>query len=284
MNISANQWIVQGIPGVIIIGNGPGEMPKFERDRPFIRFNLSDDIPLSPMEVRVSNRRAAKLSSVPPVFQVQSQWMKDTERERLQYLLAKQVFKLGTELGCLPSTGLATVHACIELGLSVQVFRMPLRPALFRAPELAPRQPLAAAFHNWLGEQRVAWRLIASQGDQLSWLDMVAKHCAIAGETEGRMDPYPRIFEWMQIASMGGPDSVDPANLVELAIPSKFDWEGYAKHECLQQLEPFFYLDRTKQKTPNWWLYSNALSITIDTLLGRLTQAQRFLHTKQAAS
>ena len=284
MNISANQWIVQGIPGVIIIGNGPSEMPKFERDRPFIRFNLSDDIPLSPMEVRVSNRRAAKLSSVPPVFQVQSQWMKDTERERLQYLLAKQVFKLGTELGCLPSTGLATVHACIELGLSVQVFRMPLRPALFRAPELAPRQPLAAAFHNWLGEQRVAWRLIASQGDQLSWLDMVAKHCAIAGETEGRMDPYPRIFEWMQIASMGGPDSVDPANLVELAIPSKFDWEGYAKHECLQQLEPFFYLDRTKQMTPNWWLYSNALSITIDTLLGRLTQAQRFLHTKQAAS
>lgn len=284
MNIPANQWIVQGAAGVIVIGNGPSKMPKFERDRPFIRFNLSDDIPLSPMEVRVSNRRVAELSGEPAVFQVQSQWMKDAERERLQHLLTKQASKLGTELRCLPSTGLATVHACIELGLSVQVFRMPLRAALFRASELAPRQPLAAAFHNWLGEQRMAWRLIASQGEQLSWLDMVAKRCAIAGETEGWLDPYPRIFEWMQHASVGGPDSVDPAKLVELAISSKFDWEGCAKHERLHQLEPFFYLDRTKQKTPNWWLYSNTLSITIDTLLGRLTQAQRFLHTTQAAS
>ncbi len=143
MNISANQWIAQGTSGVIVIGNGPGEVPKLERGRPFIRFNFSDSIPLSPMEVRVSNRRVAELSGEPPVFQVQSQWMKDAERERLQHLLAKHASKLGTELRCLPSTGLATVHTCIELGLSVQVFCMPLRPALFRDPELAPRQSVS---------------------------------------------------------------------------------------------------------------------------------------------
>ena len=283
MNISAKQWIAQGASGVIVIGNGPGELPKLERGRPFFRFNLSDSIPLSPMEVRVSNRRVAELSGEPPVFQVQSQWMKDTEREGLQHLFAKHASKLGTELRCLPSTGLTAVHTCIDLGLSVQVFRMPLRPALFRAPELAPRQPLAAAFHNWLGEQRLAWMLIASRGNQLRWLDMVAKCCAIAGETDGRLDPYPRFFEWIKNATAGCPDSVDPANLVELATSSKFDWDAYAKHERLQLLEPFFYLDRTKQMTPKWWLYSNALSISIDTLLGRLTQAQRFLHAGQAA-
>jgi len=194
MKIPANQWIIQSDVGVIVIGNGPNEMPKFERDRPFIRFNLSDDIPLSPMEIRVSNRRVAELSGKPAVFQVQSQWMKDTEHEQLQHLLTKQASKLGTELRCLPSTGLTTVHVCIGLSLSVQVFRMPLRPTMFRASELPPRQPLAAAFHNWLGEQRMAWRLIASQGDQLSWPDMVAKRCAIAGETEGGLDPYPRIL------------------------------------------------------------------------------------------
>lgn len=284
MKIPANQWIIQSDAGVIVIGNGPNEMPMFERDRPFIRFNLSDDIPLSPMEIRVSNRRVAELSGKPAVFQVQSQWMKDTEHEQLQHLLTKQASKLGAELRCLPSTGLTTVHVCIGLSLSVQVFRMPLRPTMFRASELPPRQPLAAAFHNWLGEQRMAWRLIASQGDQLSWPDMVAKRCAIAGETERGLDPYPRIFEWMQKASVEGPDFVDPANLVELANSSRFDWLGYAKYERLHQLEPFFYLDRTRQKTANWWLYSNTLSTAIDTLLGRLTQAQRFLHTKRVAS
>lgn len=284
MNIPANQWIIQSAAGVIVIGNGPDEMPKFERDQPFIRFNLSDDIPLSPMEIRVSNRRVAELSGKPAVFQVHSQWMKDTEHEQLQHLLTKQASKLGAELRCLPSTGLTTVHVCIGLSLSVQVFRMPLRPTMFRASELPPRQPLAAAFHNWLGEQRMAWRLIASQGDQLSWPDMVAKRCAIAGKTEGGLDPYPRIFEWMQKASVEGPDFVDPANLVELANSSRFDWLGYAKHERLHQLEPFFYLDRTRQKTANWWLYSNTLSTTINTLLGRLTQAQRFLHMKRVAS
>ena len=283
MNVPAYQSPFQGAASVSVVGNGPNEMPKFERDRLFIRFNLNDDTPLSPMEVRVSNRRVAELSGESTVFQVQSRWMKNQERDRLRHILTQQASKLATELRCLPSTGLATVHACIELDLSVQVFRMPLRPTLFRAHDLSPRQPLAAAFHNWLGEQRMAWRLIASQGDRLNWRGMTANSCAIASETQGRLDPYPRIFKWMHDAALRGPDSADPANLVEVATSSQFDWEGYAKHERLRQLEPFFHLDRSKQKTLNWWLYSNTLSITIDTLLGRLTQAQRYLHAVQAA-
>lgn len=282
MNNPTNKWTIQGAAGISIVGNGPGEIPKLERDQPFVRFNLSDDTPLSPMEVRVSNLRVARLSSESALFQVMSRGMSDVERDQFQHLLTQQVSELAAELGCLPSTGLATVHACMELGLSLHVFRMPLRPSLLRAPELAPRQPLAAAFHNWLGEQRLAWWLIASQGDHLRWLDLTAKRGAIS-ETKGNLDPYPCIFEWMQGAALRGPNSVDRANLVELATSSRFDWEGYAKHEHLRQLEPFFHLDRTRQETQNWWLYSNSLSTTIDTLLRRLTQAQQFLYLEQAA-
>lgn len=283
MNIPTDKWTIQAAAGICVIGNGPGEMPKFERDRPFIRFNLSDDTPLSLMEIRVSNQRVTRRSNESAVFQVLSRGMRDAERDQFQHLLSQQASKLGAELGCLPSTGLATVNACMEQGLSLQVFRMPLRPTLFRVPELAPRQPLAAAFHNWLGEQRLAWQLIAAQGERLKWLDMTAKSHAVTSETERHLDPYPCIFDWMQDAALRGPNSVDRANLVELATSSRFDWEGHANHERLRQLEPFFHLDRTRQETPNWWLYSNSLSITIDTLLTRLTQVQHFLYLEQAA-
>ncbi len=283
MNNPAQKLTIQGAASISIVGNGPGEMPMLEHDRPFIRFNLSNDTPLSPLEVRVSNPRAARRSSESAAFQVLSRVLSGAERDQLQHILTHQAFELSAELGCLPSTGLATVYACMELGLSLQVFRMPLRPSLCRASDLAPRQPLAAAFHNWLGEQRLAWRLIASQGDHLRWPEMTTKGCAIPSETKGHLDPYSCIFEWMQDAARD-PNSADQTSLVELATSSRFDWEGFAKHEHLRQLEPFFHLDRTRQETPNWWLYSNSLSITIDALLGRLTQAQQFLYFEQAAS
>lgn len=283
MNTPTHKWTIQPAADICIIGNGPGEIPKCKPGRPFIRFNLSEDTPLSLMEVRVSNQRVRRRSCESGLFQVLSYGMRDTERDRFQRLLTQQASKLHSELGCLPSTGLATVHACMELDLLVHVFRMPLRPTLLRAPELAPRQPLAAAFHNWLGEQRLAWRLIAAHGDHLRWLDMTAQMGAIIMKKEGHLDPYPCIFQWMQNAASRGPKAVDRANLVELATSSKFDWEGYAKPERLRQLEPFFHLDRSRQETQNWWLYSNSLSITIDTLLGRLTQAQKFLYVGQVA-
>ncbi len=204
------------------------------------------------------------------------------ERDRLQRLLTQQAYTLDAELGCIPSTGLATIHTCMKLGLSLQVFRMPLRPTLLRAPELAPRQPLAAAFHNWLGEQRIAWQLITAHGKHLTWPDMTAKIPPITRETEGHLDPYPYIFEWMEDAALLGPNSVEWANLVELATSSQFDWETHANHEQLRRLEPFFHLNRAKQETSNWWLYSNSLSTTIDILLRRLTQAQQFLYLEQA--
>ncbi|MDX1366870.1 hypothetical protein [Pseudomonas sp.] len=278
MNIPTDKWTIQAAAGICIIGNGPGEMPKFEHDRPFIRFNLREDTPLSLMEIRVSNQRVSQRSCESGLLQVLSWGMRDAERDRFQRLLTQQASKLDADLGCPPSTGLATVHACMELGLSPHVFRMPLRPSLLRASELAPRQPLAAAFHNWLGEQRMAWRLIAAQDEHLNWPDMTANSHAITSETEGHLDPYPCIFDWMKNAASRGPSAVDRASLVELATSSQFDWKGHANHERLRQLEPFFHLDRVRQETPNWWLYSNSLSTTIDTLLRRLTQAQQFLY------
>ncbi len=283
MNIPTDKWSLQEAAGIYVIGNGPGEMPKLERNQPFISFNLSDDTPLSPMEVRVSNQRVTRQSNGLAVFQVLRRGMRGAELDQLQHLLSQQASKIGAELGCLPSTGLATVSACMEQGLSLQVFRMPLRPSLLRAPELESRQPLAAAFHNWLGEQRLAWQLIFAQGERLQWLDMTVKRHTVTSDAELHLDPYPCILDWMQDATLRGPNAVDRRDLVELVASSRFDWERHASHERLSQLEPFFHLDRTRQETPNWWLYSNSLSITINALLGRLTQAQQFLYLEQAA-
>jgi len=283
MNIPTESWAIQGFTGICIIGNGPGKSPKPERDRPCIRFNLGDDEPLSPMEIRISNLRVARRPHESVLFQITSPGMRAPDSERLQHLLTQKALKLKAELGCLPSTGLTTIHACIELGLSLRILRMPLRPALLRPPDLAQRKPLAAAFHNWLGEQRLAWQLIAAHGDRLRWLDMTAKTHKTTGQTRGHLDPYPRIHDWMQVAALRGTNAVDQASLVELVSSSQFDWYGYANQERLRQLEPFLHLDRTSLETPNWWLYSNSLSTSIDTLLRRLSQAQQLLYLEQAA-
>lgn len=283
MNTTTEKWAIQGATDICIVGNGPGQTPEPEHDRPCVRFNLSGDKPLSPMEIRVSNLRVARLPHESVLFQVLSQGMKDADCERLQYLLTQQALKLKTELGCLPSTGLTTIHTCIELGLSLHILRMPIRATLLRPPDLTPRKPLAAAFHNWLGEQRLAWQLIAAHGDRLRWLDMTAKTHETTGQTRGHLDPYPRIHDWMQVAALRGPNTVDQASLVELVSSSQFDWYGYANQERLRQLEPFLHLDRTSLETPNWWLYSNSLSTSIDTLLRRLSQAQQLLYLEQGA-
>ena len=283
MSNTTKKWAIQGATSICIVGNGPGKAPESKRGHPCIRFNISDDQSLSPMEIRISNLRVARRPYESTLFQVTSQGMRASDSKRLQHLLTHQALKLKTELGCLPSTGLTTIHACIELGLSLRILRMPLRATLLRPPDLTPRKPLAAAFHNWLGEQRLAWQLIAAHGDRLRWLDITAKTHETTGQTRGHLDPYPRIHDWMQVAALRGPNAVDQARLVELVSSSQLDWYGYANQERLRQLEPFLHLDRTSLETPNWWLYSNSLSTSIDTLLRRLSQAQQLLYLEQAA-
>lgn len=283
MNIPSNNWAIHGATNINVVGNGSGETPELEHDQPFIRFNLSNDIPLSPLEVRVSNQRVIRQACESSLFQVLSLAMNETERDGIQRLLTLQSTKLDAELGCPPSTGIATVHTCLSLGLSLSIFRMPLRPPLLRASELAPRYPLPAAFHNWLGEQRIAWRLISAHKERLRWSDMTTKLDNIDSEEGGVLNPYPSILGWMKNAARRGPDTNDQVTLIELTTSPRFNWGRHANHEYLRQLEPFLYLDRARQETRNWWLYSNSLSTAIDLLLGRLSHAQQRLYLEQAA-
>lgn len=242
---------------------------------PFVTFNQLADKPLRAGEIRINNRKFARAAANTLPFVVSSCCLSVYDCGQLQDKLETTSELLCSQLGCLPSAGLTAVFALTNMGVGLQLFQMPLRPSLLRLTNMPVRQPLAAAFHNWLGERRLAWQLLCAKRTLLNWPQLylptepaeTAKDIAIS---------YPRLQEWF-VTHSGRPEKADISTLQELAALPAMAWCQGSKADTLQAFEGYFFLVRQQQTTPNWWLYHNDISPLIDTLLLRLMQAQQHL-------
>ncbi len=238
---------------------------------PFVRFNVAADTPLESGEIRICNRKVAGRPNDSPPFEVWSHVLSRMQRVQLQARLALAGVALTEKLGCLPSSGLATVHALAAAEVTLQLYRMPLRPSLLRAVDLPVRQPLAAAFHNWLGERRLAWHWWQSLRSSLHWPDLQLTAGEAISGIDCCEDPYPALLHWFANAT----DEARNADFAHLAELPGAVWCHYVTSTRLLELEPYFFIQRQQRESANWWLYRNALSPLVDALLLKLMLAQR---------
>lgn len=135
---------------------------------------------------------------------------------------------------------------------------------------MPPRVPQASTFHNWLGERRLAFSLLGDHsGPDARWPGLLLS-CPLTSPlpaTKIRTNPYEALLQaftrkdvhfWQLIASIDAED-----------------WLHVLTAERLRNLEPFFYLDRQRTKTSNWWLYDNAISISVDQIHEKLAWCQQ---------
>lgn len=258
-----------------VVGNGPGVRPPMDENVPFVAFNQSADKSLRAGEIRINNRKIAGAAANTLPFVVSSRYLSAYDCEQLQDKLNTTSEELCSQLGCLPSAGFTAVFALTGMGVGLQLFQMPLRPSLLRVNTMPIRQPLAAAFHNWLGERRLAWQLLRDRRTLLNWPQLYLP--TEPTETIQDIDiSCPRLQEWF-VTHAGRPEKGDISTLQELASLPAMAWCQGSKADILQAFEGYFFLVRQQQTTPNWWLYRNDISSFIDTLLLRLMQAQQHL-------
>jgi len=274
------------IPGSIlcVVGNGSGDCPPSGVSLPCVTFNQVAPTSWSDDEIRVVNRKVAGRTNTSEPFRVTGSRRSPAWCGALQGALSETAEELEAALECLPSTGFATTWALVQMGFALHLYRMPLRPSLRRPTGLSERTPLPAAFHNWLGERRLAWQYLYESTAILSWPQLPLSDGEAGERSEPTMeDPVRTLAQWFE-SQTGEPDQRDFAGLVELARQPAGAWLQPADAVVLKSLEQFFFLKRDNHETPNWWLYSNELSPFIDTLLLRLMQVQQQPHLSPETS
>jgi len=272
-------------PILCVIGNGPGSVPPGAGSYPCVTFNQATLAPLSEGGFQVANRRIARRTSKAESYYISSSQFTLACCATLQRALHQAAAELEAQLGCLPTTGFATTWALFRLGVPQHLYRMPLRPNLFRPAELSRHTPLPAAFHNWLGERRLAWQHLHLSPVILSWqqLPFSSVTAAIAQCDTEIKNPCRAVAAWFE-SNAGTPNLQAAEDLRRLASLPLGAWIRSADTTQLQLIESFFFLGRESGETPNWWLYNNELSPSINHLLLRLMQAQQWAHLSRMGS
>jgi hypothetical protein len=179
-------------------------------------------------------------------------------------LLKETAEKLKEELGTWPSSGLATLLALVDAGLTVKLSGMNLLPSIARPMGLGQRVPLACAYHNWLGERRVVLPMLSALDWPSFWLP--------DEESSGNdsFNPYPLITVLPDL------DCAEGRKLIAALgqVPAEL-WLEHAGLETIQKMERLFFLSRSEMRTPNWWLYDHFASHCMSRVLYRLAQAQQ---------
>ena len=156
---------------------------------------------------------------------------------------------LQSELNNVPSSGTVLLTTLAAHQIQAKVIGMNLLPSIAR-PAAAPTHiPNANHFHNWLGERRHAF----TQGFQhhFDWQTLILNKPQW-GELN-IADPFSLL---QALAST--PNNLTLAKLI--ADISADCWLNNATIDTLQQAEAYFYLQRSQQRTRNWWLYHNEAS------------------------
>lgn len=257
---------------VRITGNGSGAkslglVPSLD-----VAFNLPLDSKPKGNQLFIRNKRIANTACCHP-FKVESECLSAASSAGLEKMLATKSAQLAAQLGCMPSSGLATVNCFSELAQTLQVDCMPLHPSLIRPAALSTRQPLPCVFHNWLGERRLARDIIArSSPKSIKWPELSSDIASNGGSRQA--DAANRLRGVFQ------ENCAHPAaqsELRDLATASNESWLETVNLPILERLEPHFFLPRAVQDSGQWWLYDNDASWAIDTIVKRLMWCQQAL-------
>jgi len=188
-------------------------------------------------------------------------------------LLRNSAMVLEQLLGCFPSSGLVGIHAALQIAERVSIYNMPLMPSFVRAADMPPRKPLPCAFHNWLGERRVGLFLLQEYGpERLSWKSLSLEPVVDRDEPT---DSNPLML-LTDLFSQGRyfQESDLAEALEQLTDVGQSAWVRNAEKICLIALERYFFLSRHSSDTPNWWLYSNRISVPLNNILHMLMLCQ----------
>lgn len=256
-----------------IVGNGPGETLKPVVNQLTITFN--PPIGSQPMrgEIQVSNWKHAGLPTASRPFVVAAPTLGSAWCQQFESILRRSAKTLESLLSCFPSSGLVAVHAGLQLAKRISVCRMPLKPTLVRDPDMSPRKPLPCTFHNWLGERRLALSLLREYGpERILWKSFCLEPVVDREKLNG-LNPL------MLLTNLFNPrrniQEIELAEALEqLTGVGQNAWVRNADETSLTALERHFFLSRDSSDTPNWWLYSNRISLPLDNILHRLMLCQ----------
>lgn len=244
-----------------IVGNGPGGLVIKQHEK-VIRFNQPLTI-ASSADLVITN---SKLAGITTGVLVQGEVPSRLFCEKLE-TYGKELEDL---LGCKPSIGLLTIKTILEFGVTINVSRMNLLPSLERPLDYNKRKALPAAYHNWLGERRLA----SGWMDKLNWPDFemklachdkvndatITRHCS-------KLQSLPSLPKEEATQLLKGLSKVKPMT-----------WLEHIDSSILKTLESLFFVLRGRCIiSPNWWLYDNELSTEVNRLQKNLALAQQAL-------
>ncbi len=243
-----------------VIGNGPGEVT-LNKGEKIIRFNQSLD----------RNKRTDLIIKNSKLAGIDSGYFLQGKVPFLHFedKLAENEKVLATILGCKPSLGLLTIKTMVEHNIEIKVSGMNLLPSLQRSLDYSHRKALPAAYHNWLGERRLALSL----GHKLNWSSVfmlpIPKKVGNGSPSLAQLACLPNLSKnearqiWQDL-------SMIPYHL----------WLHQVDSKKLELVESIFYISRDTNLTPNWWMYDNQISTYVSKLHKTLAIVQQILFQK----
>lgn len=236
---------------VVVIGNGSGKIPNCN-GKTVICFNGFDISVLTAYKkiIRIENGHRlgeSKSFKVAPLNQ------------KMVKRLNSTALKLEKQIHAWPSSGLTCLSTLKELGCSFEYCKMQFHPSFIRSSGQDANIPLAASFHNWLAEYRLAHALFHK-----------SSHIA-ANETRDEMlnfkDPFTLLLS----------NELTLNDLERLCTTEYFIWQQYSTLSKIKAVEHLFYIKRNELRSTNWWFFDLYGSIAIDQIFKILMDCQKKL-------
>lgn len=224
-------------------------------------------------EIQVSNWKHSGLQTACRPFMVAAPSLGPAWCRQFEEVLRLSAMALEPLLGCFPSSGLVAIHGGLQFAERISIYRIPLRPSFVRAAGMPPRKPLPCAFHNWLGERRIALSLLREHSpERLLWEPFPLESLTDCGQPTD-CNPVTLLTDLFSRGS-----SVQESELTwtleRLARVDRSTWSRNVDGASLAALERYFFLNRSSSNTPNWWLFNNRVSSSLDEILRKLMVCQ----------